>query len=274
MPRPRRPAPRSRRWTAASATESSASGARPRPTRWRGRRAPSPRHWWRRSRGARRPPSRRLPRASRPPSCRRCRNRAHPVRPANALRPPRPEWPSPWWPTRWAPTGSLRTAAPGTCPRCAGPASRCRARRVSRWPAPRRCSRRAGSRCPRRPPAPHPRVPRGRRPRRRRPCVPRRTPPDRGPVCRAAAGHGVRGRRWRPVAQWRHARPRYRRRRPECLRRSAHAQGDGPKGDSRPNLPGLRMPLGSNVALRPRRTSKPEPSARGRKRERLSPMPW
>ena len=54
----------------------------------------------------------------------------------------------------------------------------------------------------------------------------------------------------------------------------AHAQGAGPNGEARPNLPGLRMPLGSKVALRPASTSKPVPSARGRKRERLSPMPW
>ena len=54
----------------------------------------------------------------------------------------------------------------------------------------------------------------------------------------------------------------------------AHAQGAGPKGEARPNLPGLRMPLGSNVALSPWSTSNPEPSALGRKRERLSPMPW
>ena len=32
----------------------------------------------------------------------------------------------------------------------------------------------------------------------------------------------------------------------------AHAQGAGPNGEARPNLPGLRMPLGSKVALRPR----------------------
>ncbi len=54
----------------------------------------------------------------------------------------------------------------------------------------------------------------------------------------------------------------------------AHAQGAGPNGEARPNFPGLRMPLGSRVALRPPSTSNPEPSARGRKRERLSPMPW
>ena len=33
----------------------------------------------------------------------------------------------------------------------------------------------------------------------------------------------------------------------------AHAQGAGPKGEARPNLPGLRMPLGSKVALSPRK---------------------
>ncbi len=53
--------------------------------------------------------------------------------------------------------------------------------------------------------------------------------------------------------------------------RRAHAQGAGPKGEGSPNLPGLRMPTGSNVSLRPRSTSKPEPRARGRKRERFEP---
>ncbi len=31
----------------------------------------------------------------------------------------------------------------------------------------------------------------------------------------------------------------------------AHAQGAGPKGEARPNLPGFKMPRGSNDALRP-----------------------
>ena len=56
--------------------------------------------------------------------------------------------------------------------------------------------------------------------------------------------------------------------------RCTHAQGAGPKGEASPNFPGLRMPWGSNVALSPRRTSKPDPRARGRKRERFNPMPW
>ena len=54
----------------------------------------------------------------------------------------------------------------------------------------------------------------------------------------------------------------------------AHVQGAGPNGELRPNFPGLRMPFGSKVALRPSSTSNPEPSARGKKRERFSPMPW
>src|SRR5581483_1412205 len=55
---------------------------------------------------------------------------------------------------------------------------------------------------------------------------------------------------------------------------AGHDQGDGPNGDGRPSFPGLRIPFGSKAALRPRSTSKPLPSASGKKRERLSPMPW
>ncbi len=39
-------------------------------------------------------------------------------------RPCRGAWRA-WWPTRWGPLGCPGPAAPGTCPRCAGPASRC-----------------------------------------------------------------------------------------------------------------------------------------------------
>ncbi len=53
----------------------------------------------------------------------------------------------------------------------------------------------------------------------------------------------------------------------------AHDQGEGPKGEGRPSFPGLRIPAGSKLALRPTRTSKPEPNAAGRKRDRLRPMP-
>ena len=52
-----------------------------------------------------------------------------------------------------------------------------------------------------------------------------------------------------------------------------HDQGEGPKGDGKPSFPGLRMPTGSKLSLSPTSTSKPEPRARGKKRERLSPMP-
>ena len=54
---------------------------------------------------------------------------------------------------------------------------------------------------------------------------------------------------------------------------AVHDHGDGPNGEGRPSLPGLRMPAGSRLSLRPTRTSKPEPRASGRKRNRFSPMP-
>ena len=47
----------------------------------------------------------------------------------------------------------------------------------------------------------------------------------------------------------------------DAASRRAHAQGGGPKGEGSPNLPGLRMPTGSNTSLRPRRTSKPRQPA-------------
>ena len=50
-----------------------------------------------------------------------------------------------------------------------------------------------------------------------------------------------------------------------------HAQGAGPKGESRPNLPGLRMPLGSKVALRPRSTSNPRTQRPGQEARAVEP---
>ena len=54
----------------------------------------------------------------------------------------------------------------------------------------------------------------------------------------------------------------------------AHGQGTGPNGEGRPSLPGLRMPAGSSACFSAASTSKPCPSAAGRKRARCSPMPW
>ena len=46
------------------------------------------------------------------------------------------------------------------------------------------------------------------------------------------------------------------------------------RGEGRPNLPGLRMPIGSKVCFSPASTSKPAPRASGKKRGRFNPMPW
>ncbi len=133
---------------------------------------------------------------------------------------------------------------------------------------------RAGSRCRRRRPArPRPASPSPPRAR-RRPWPWRRTRPGRARVCRGGPGGGARSPRWRRGARWRRAPLTCRRRRRARSRSRAYAHGAGPNGDASPNLPGLRMPWGSNVSFRPRSTSKPEPSARGKKRLRLSPMPW
>ena len=68
-------------------------------------------------------------------------------------RPCRGAWRA-WWPTRWARPGCPGPAAPGRCPRCAGPASRCPGPTGSpRGRGPTRWSRPAGWRCPRRRPA-------------------------------------------------------------------------------------------------------------------------
>ncbi len=100
-----------------------------------------------------------------------------------------------------------------------------------------------------------------------------RTRPGAG-ASRAGGGHGARGPRSRRGVRSPPAHPTCRRRRRGRCRSLAHAHGAGPNGESRPNLPGLRMPLGSNVCFSPRRTSNPEPSARGRNRLRLRPIPW
>ncbi len=109
----------------------------------------------------------------------------------------------------------------------------------------------------------------------------RRTRPARARACRAGPARGARARRWRRGGRSPPA-PRTcrRRRRGRCRprRRSAARHhvttGGGPKGEGRPNLPGLRMPLGSKVCFRPASTSKPAPRASGKKRERFKPMPW
>ena len=50
--------------------------------------------------------------------------------------------------------------------------------------------------------------------------------------------------------------------------------GHRSEGAGRPSLPGLRIPWGSRASLSEASTSKPDPRAAGRKRARLSPMPW
>ena len=56
--------------------------------------------------------------------------------------------------------------------------------------------------------------------------------------------------------------------------RAAHDQGDGPKGDGRSNLDGLRIPAGSSASFSARSTAKPSPRAPGMKRDRFNPIPW
>ncbi len=159
--------------------------------------------------------------------------------------------------------------------RSGGPATRSPGPAACRWRGPRRCSRRAGWRCPRRRRArrrPAPRSPRASAASAMRVGV-ELDQPGGGRVGEKRRG-GARARPWRRGGRRRRGRSRCRRRRPGCWRPVCSHQGGGPNGRARPNLPGLRMPLGSNVAFRPYRTSKPVPRARGKKRERFNPMPW
>ena len=186
-------------------------------------------------------------------------------------------WPSPWWPTRWGPAGCPRPAGRGRSRPCAGPASRCPARAArpvarshtmveARWLAM---------------PTPPTGPPSARAARatveRRRSAMAAASNSTR-PGCRGVGEHRGVVRvldRWHRVGRWRRARPRCRRRRRgRCRPVAAHAPGGGPKGEGRPSLPGLRMPAGSKVCLEPGEDVEARAEGAGRKRERLSPMPW
>ena len=186
---------------------------------------------------------------------------------------PRRGWPSPWWPRRWGRAGCRRLGAPGRCPRSAGPATRCPGRAAlplarsqtmleARWlamPTPATGPPSASAAV----------APRAARPR-----------PSASASNSTSPGAGESGSSGETVlvldggvgaddggADARGADVDDQ----DAAARCAHDQGEGPNGEARPNLPGLRMPLGSNVAFRPCSTSKPVPRARGQEARAVQP---
>ena len=179
----------------------------------------------------------------------------------------------PWWPTRWAPGGSPRPAARGRCRRCAGPASRCPVRRAvpvarshtmleARWlamptPATGPPSRSAALRH-----LEHASAMRGGVELHQAGCG--RVGEDRCVV--RVVDRGVGSHDGGPDAGGADVDDE-----DAAARACVIDQGEGPNGEGSPSLPGLRMPTGSKVSLRPRRTSKPEPSARGQEAGAVEP---
>ncbi len=183
-------------------------------------------------------------------------------------RPCRAAWPA-WWPTRWAPPGCHGRAGQGTCPRCAGPASRGPGPPARRWRGPTPPSIPAGWRCPRPPPA---RLRPGRPgppPRRRPPWRRRRTPRTPGRARRAAPRCGARGGWSRRGRRPRRAPPTCPRRRRGCSWPAHLAEGRG-----QAQLAGIEHTARVEAVLEVDEDVEAPPSASAMNRPRLRPMPW
>ena len=167
----------------------------------------------------------------------------------------------PWSPIRWAPPGCPGPAAPGTCRRCGGPASRC--------PAPRalRCGRsHTIGRAPvgwRSPPPPPGRFRTSVAPATSSTAVPwrrRRTRRTRARATTAAPRHGGRGRWSRPRRPRRPARSRCP---TSTTRMRTHGQRTSPNGRGKAELARVEDPPGVQAVLQP--TEHVEDRRRGRR---------